>query len=227
MSGFEYEIVGDEIADLLPDTYRKNSFGRWPMLIDLARLLAVRDRLNAGVDRVIWLDADTMIFAPLRFQPPINGDHAVGREVWVEPNRKGGWRAHRHVHNAALLFGRGAPALDFLIFATMRVVERLEGPASPQIAGPKLLSALHNLVAFRVWESAGMLSPFVLTDLATGDGPALRAQTRRLEEPIAAANLCHSLWESEIEGLKLDEMVLSSAIETLRSRYEKTGITPN
>ena len=219
-------MVGDEIADLLPSTYRQNCFGRWPVMIDLARLLAARDRLKAGVDRVIWLDADTMIFAPLRFQPPVNGDHAVGREVWVKPNRKGGWQVHHHVHNAALVFRRGTPALDFLIFATMRVVERIDRPASPQIAGPKLLSALHNLVDFPVWESAGMLSPCVLADLAAGDGPALQSQSRALKAPLAAANLCHSLWECETDGQRLDQSVLSCAIETLRSRYEKSGIVP-
>jgi len=213
--GFEHRFLGDEIADLLPSGYRENCHGRWPVMTDLARLLWARRCIDEGVESVVWIDADVLVFAPRRFAPPDGVDHAVGREVWVARDAKGRWRARRHVHNAVLLFRKGTPALDFLIHATRRMVERLERPASPQIVGPKLLSSLHNLVGFPVMETAGMISPPVLSDLIAEGGPALDCHLRALDQPMAAVNLCHSLLGSTVDGVTVDESLLARGADAL------------
>lgn len=222
--GYAHEFIGDEITDLLPPLYREKCHGRWPVMTDLARLLLMRNRLQTGVDRVIWIDADVLIFAPDLFVIDPDLDHAVGREIWVSRNDDGRWRVRRHVHNAVLSFNAGAPALDFLIHATRRVVERLERPVSPQIAGPKLLSTLHNLVDFPVLEVAGMLSPPVLADLIAGDGPALRRQIQARRKPMAAANLCHSLLGSTVDGTVVDGGLLAESAAILTRDYAGRGL---
>jgi hypothetical protein len=221
---YAYEFVGDEIIDLLPPLYREKCFGRWPVMTDLARLLLMRDRLDAGADRVVWIDADVLIFAPALFVIDPSLDHAVGREVWVSRDDAGRWRVRRHVHNAVLSFDAGTPALDFLIHATRRVVERLERPASPQIAGPKLLSTLHNLVAFPVLEEAGMLSPAVLADLIAGDGLALLRQIQARRKPMAAANLCHSLLGATVDGVGVDNVLLAESAAILTKDFAARGL---
>jgi hypothetical protein len=222
--GFGYGFIGDEIADLLPPLYRERCFGRWPVMADLARLLLLRAHLEAGAGRAVWIDADMLIFAPAVLRLDDTADHAVGREIWVSRDRAGRWRTRRHVHNAVLSFDAGSPALDFLIHATRRVVERLERPASPQIAGPKLLSTLHNLVAFPVLEAAGMLGPLVLADLAGGDGQALRRHREALSEPMAAANLCHSLLGTVVDGVEVDESLLIAGSRALTRGFSETGL---
>lgn len=222
--GFDHELIGDEIIDLLPSVYREKCFGRWPVMTDLARLLLMQQRLNAGADRAIWVDADVLIFAPDLLRIEANLDHAVGREIWVSRDTNGRWRARRHVHNAVLSFDAGTPALAFLIHATRRVVERLERSASPQIAGPKLLSTLHNLVAFPVLEAAGMLSPAVLSDLIAGDGPALRRQIQSQRAPMAAANLCHSLLGTTADGVRVDPALLAESAVVLARDYSRDGL---
>lgn len=222
--GYEYEFVGDEIIDILPPLYREKCFGRWPVMTDLARLLLMRERLRAGAERAVWIDADVLVFAPDHFVVDPNQDHGVGREIWVSRDTAGRWRVRRHVHNAVLYFDAGAPALDFLIHATRRVVERLEQPASPQIVGPKLLSSLHNLVAFPVLEPAGMLSPAVLADLLTGDGPALRRLVQARRAPLAAANLCHSLLGATVDGVTVDAALLTESAAVLTRDYAPDGL---
>lgn len=222
--GYGYEFVGDEIIDILPPLYREKCFGRWPVMTDLARLILMRERLRAGADRAVWIDADVLVFAPDHLVLDPNHDHGVGREIWVSCDAAGRWRVRRHVHNAVLYFEAGAPALDFLIHATRRVVERLEQPASPQIAGPKLLSSLHNLVAFPVLEPAGMLSPAVLADLLLGDGPALRRQTQARRAPMAAANLCHSLLGTSVDGIPVDAALLAESAAVLARDYAPNGL---
>jgi hypothetical protein len=224
MHGHMYEWIGDEIGDFLPPLYRERCFGRWPVMTDLARLMLMRQHLQAGADRTIWVDADVLVFAPALLRVDEVNDHSVGREIWVSRDAKGRWRTRRHVHNAVLVFTAGSPALDFLIHATRRVVERLERPASPQIAGPKLLSTLHNLVAFPVLETAGMLSPPVLADLAAGDGPALRRHRQALREPMAAANLCHSLLGKTVNGVAVDEALMLAASRELCDEFGEPGL---
>lgn len=225
--GYRHGVIGDEIADLLPPAYRMNCFDRWPMITDLGRLLLARRYLADGAEFVVWIDADVLIFAPEIFRLKEDDDHAVGREIWVARNAAGRWRARRHVHNAVLSFRRGTPALDFLIHATRRVVERLERPASPQIAGPKLLSSLHNLVGFPVLECAGMISPPVLADLIGGGGPALSRHRAALAEPMAAVNLCHSLLGQSVDGIAVDADFLNRGARALVDRFAETGLSPS
>ena len=226
-NGYRHAFTGDAIAELLPPGYRENCFGRWPMMTDLGRLLLARRHLAEGAHRVVWVDADVLIFAPDTFQLNNDEDHAVGREIWVARNGAGRWRARRHVHNAVLTFQRDSPALDFLIHATRRVVERLQRPASPQIAGPKLLSTLHNLVTFPVLESAGMISPPVLADLIAGAGPALSRYRAALTAPMAAVNLCHSLLGRTVDGVAVNDALLNQAAEILVHRFAETGLSPD
>lgn len=224
MHGHAHEMIGDEIADLLPSLYHERCFGRWPVMTDLGRLLLLRKHLRSGADRVVWIDADVLVFAPALMRLDEAGDHAVGREIWVSRDARGRWRTRRHVHNAVLSFNAGSPALDFLIHATRRVVERLEKPASPQIAGPKLLTTLHNLVAFPVLESVGMVSPPVLADLVAGDGSAVKRHRQALVEPMAAANLCHSLLGTTVDGVPVDETLMVSGVESLTRNFAVAGL---
>ncbi|MBT5414912.1 MAG: hypothetical protein HOK81_09960, partial [Rhodospirillaceae bacterium] len=129
-------------------------------------------------------------------------------------NGDGRLRVFRNVHNAFCLFGVGNPVLDFLIEAATRIALRLDGPASPQLLGPKLLTALHNIVGFPLIETAGAASPLVLRDLAAGGGPAL--DKLRAEPPAPAVlNLCASLVGRESDGVAVDEALIETAMAAL------------
>ncbi|MCK4708604.1 MAG: hypothetical protein KAU21_08310, partial [Gammaproteobacteria bacterium] len=55
------------------------------------------------------------------------------------------------------------------------------------------LTALYNIIQCPVLETAGMLSPLVLQDLAVGHGPSLEKFKHNSEQAITGANLCSSL----------------------------------
>ena len=187
---------------------------------DIARLYAIQDGLKQ-FDRVLWLDADFLIFAPDDFLLPDQAQmpegYMLGREVWVQASaeRPNKLKANVKVHNAFLLFDRRNSFLDFYLEHAERLVNKCEGPMPPQFVGPKLLTALHNTVVCPVLETAGMLSPLVIDDLLADNGQccALNLMTKRSPHPIAAANLCHSLSSqnnrSEQEMLRLVEELLS------------------
>ena len=84
----------------------------------------------------------------------------------------------------------------------------------PQLVGPKLLTALHNLAPFDVIDTAGVFSPAVIGDLLAGSGPALAQFLRDSPAPVAAANLC----ASSVRGGTVTESDMRRVIEQLLTR---------
>ncbi|WP_405232436.1 hypothetical protein [Lentisalinibacter salinarum] len=221
-AGYEYRFIGDELFDPIPDHLRERLRGQPVVASDIARLLALRAALEEGFEAVVWCDADFLVFEPERLALPAES-YAVGREVWIE-DRGGGRtpRARVKVHNAFLLFRRRNPFLDFAIHALLRLLAAHPGPYPPQFAGPKLLTALHNIVGFPVAERAGMLSPPVIRDLVAGGGPCLELFRERSPEPAASANLCASL----AGGREMTDSEVEAAIDALTRSIPSSSPTP-
>ncbi|NKB43389.1 MAG: hypothetical protein GKS03_03835 [Alphaproteobacteria bacterium] len=215
-----YFFRGDDIFDLVPPAFREKFSNQKPLQIDIARLLWAREIFdtNVATERVIWLDSDVFVFdsGAIHIDPTL--DFALGRQIWVQPGQDGRHRTYRQVHNAILVINRSTPVLDFLIQTVLTLAERHDGPASPQFLGPKLLTALHNIVGFPVIESVGMTSPLVLGDLATGGGPALSQMANAMDSPLGAVNLCSSYRNQTVDGIHCDDGVFEDAINTLNTR---------
>lgn len=205
--GHHYRFLGDELFEEVPDWYLAKTMDRRQVAADLGRLLWARRFLDQGWDRVIWLDADVWVRDPAALTLEGLGPVGFGREYWVEPDpgRPDRWRVRRNVHNAFCLFDRGNSLLDFYIDACLSIVRRHQGPPVPQILGPKLLGALHSLVAFPLTDQVGAFSPPVQADLIRGGGPALDAYRTAAGDLPPAANLCASLAEEAAARLARGE----------------------
>lgn len=209
INSFQYRFMDDALFDFLEEEIIEKTSKQKVIATDLARLLAMQQALEEGVDRVIWLDADFLIFEPLKFVVPDNS-YAVGREVWVQKNNDSKLRSYVKVHNAFLMFERENNFLSFYIETATKLLTQNSGDIPPQFIGPKLLTALHNIVQFPVMEVAGMLSPLVIRDIVYGKGgEALNLFNHKSPEVIAGANLCCSSIESEeLLGQEMDELIL-------------------
>ncbi len=188
---FDYRFINDELFDEVPQFILDKTHGQTVIATDLARLFKLQAYLQQGYDSVVWCDADFLIFNPEQFvleQAP----YALGREVWIQLDRQGKLKSYSKVHNAFMLFRRGNSFLDFYTESAERLLRFNTGDIPPQFIGPKLLTAIHNIVRCPVQENAGMLSPLVLQDIADGGGPALDLFIQQSPAPLAAANLCSS-----------------------------------
>jgi hypothetical protein len=192
---FAYRFVGDEIFDRVDPLLRAKTRDQIVIASDLARLKSLQQGLIEGYERVVWMDADFLVFRPADFVLP-DTDFALGREVWIQPDARARLRAHVKVHNAFLMFRHGNHFLDFYCDTAERLLQLNQGRMAPQFIGPKLLSALHNIAQCPVMESAGMLSPPVLRDLIAGQGDGLNLLLRKSSAALAGANLGSSLTQS-------------------------------
>ena len=193
---FEIRLLGDEIFDLVEPELIAKTGAQNVIASDLARLKILQQGLVQGYDRVVWCDADFLIFDQEKFLLP-DADFALGREVWVQPDASGKLRANKKVHNAFLMFSRGNHFLDFYCATAENLLRLNRGRMSPQFIGPKLLTALHNVAQCPVMEVAGMLSPPVMRDLIAGEGAALRLFRQKSPAGLAGANLSSSLTQRE------------------------------
>ena len=234
---YDYQFIGDALFDTLPQWILEKTRAQKVIATDLARLKCLQQFLSAGYQRVVWLDADFLIFAPDNFQLPAPGQlaekYALGREVWVQPkpaeqkveqkagqeptkNKATKFKAYKKVHNAFLLFdaefGQRNSFLDFYTAHAERLLEQITGPMPPQFIGPKLLTALHNVVQCPVQENAGMLSPWVINDILAGGGPALTLFRDKSPQPLAGANLCSSLSASDALSVRALEKVVTQLL---------------
>ena len=178
--------------------------------------------------RAKWLDADTFVFAPDKFNVTINEPHLVGREIWVSKKLSKQWKTRKHVHNAFVCFTNASPVLDFLIYATDRIVTNLTAASSPQLVGPKLYTHLNNLIRFPIMETAGMMSPAVMKDLIAGHGPALNRHLKALKEPMAAVNLSRSLIDRTVDDVMVTHDLFDQTIGQLVKNFKTSGLeNPN
>lgn len=211
--GHEYRCCDDALFDLLPADLRARTRLQPAIASDLARLLWLRQELERGAQCVVWLDADSLIFAPQDFVLR-ESSYALGREVWIQAQGQG-WRCYRKVHNAFLQFRPGNPLLAFYIHAAERILrEHRAGAMAPQLIGPKLLSALQALGGGPVQESAVALSPPVIQDLLNGGGPALELYRARSMGAAACANLC----ASSVQRGELGEVQMLALIKALQAQ---------
>jgi hypothetical protein len=214
---YEYRFIGDDLFDYVPAGLLKRTQGQPVIATDLARLHVLREALKGDYERVVWMDADFLVFNPSAFTLPVDAC-ALGREVWVQTDEQGKLRVHKKVHNAFLMFRQGNSFLDFYADTAERLLAENRGTVPPQFIGPKLLTALHNVAGLPVLETAGMFSPLVIRDVLAGQGPALDLFTRHSVQPVTAANLCISSCErgeiSAAEMQRFADILLDRAAVT-------------
>lgn len=196
-SGYDYALIGDNIFNFNPSWFDRKVHDRLPIRSDLARLLYTKAALK-HYERVVWMDIDCFIFAPEQFVLQ-NTPYLFGHERWIQPHPKKGWKIYKNVCNAFFQFQRNNTFLDFYIESAQKMIQRVDkNHIAPQMIGPKLLTALHNIVQLPTTTMVGSASPWLIQECASGEGPLLKQVENSIHQaPCVAFNLCSSLFEEE------------------------------
>ena len=213
--GYHYSLLGDEIFEVLPSGLA-NKYAAQPVVkSDLARLCQIQREFQRGYIRVIWCDADLLVFDD--FEPPEEPE-CFGRECWLQ--RSGaGIKRFKKIHNAWMSFHRDSVVLSFYIDRASALLKAAQAPVVPQFIGPKLLTAWHNIAPFNVEERVGMLSPLVANALLTGDEKIVRRQREGHAQPLCAVNLSASCEDRDTDGVCLNEADYRQLIDGLLNGY--------
>lgn len=218
---YRYEFVDDHLFDYVSPWVKKRCRSTMLPVTDIARLHLIKDRLSQmGVKRVVWIDADVIIFSPGSFTLNPSSSYSFSREFWVHKVASGMIRVHKKINNSVMFFTKDQPVLDFLIFAAEEVIHFLpEHQINPLSVGTTLLSRLSTVFPMQFVTGATTFSPSVILDVAQGGGAALTALQAQLKHTISAANLCGSLINKDICGVLLCPEMIEKAIQRLQSSH--------
>ncbi|HEY1694934.1 MAG TPA: hypothetical protein VGG39_22345 [Polyangiaceae bacterium] len=211
--GHAYDRLDDAFFDPVPAWYRDKVGGEPVRMSDLARLLAAR-RLLERHERVIWVDADIVVFDPSRFVVDAPEGYAFCREVWISVGKGGLTRSDR-VNNAVTVFTRGSPFLEFYVHACESIVRASTEGVSKLAVGTAFLTRLAQAMPLPLLGSVALPSPPVVADMVRGSGHLVATYMSHFGGPARAANLCASLRGHEIGGVQVDDALLGAAFDRL------------
>jgi hypothetical protein len=210
LTGHEYELCGDDkLFEAVGGEFLSSVGRNFRSITNLGRLEFIRSALAQGYDRAIWLDADVFVFAPDRLDIKIQERYAFAREVWISDAAPGQTVEEHGVNNAACIFAKNEPDLDFLIDVIRYIAKRRNITSNYQVGGD-LLKGLRKSLAFNLLDQVGMFSPMVVRALHAGDSSVLRRQALAFGTPVYAANIC----ATSNHGI-FDEAFISRALNSL------------
>lgn len=214
--GYAYEFVDDRLFDYAPKWVREKCGAQLLPITDVARLYLLRERLAQGWQRVAWIDADVLVFAPERFALDEAAPYALCSEIWVRALADRPVEFLEKVNNAVLQVAQGQPMLDFWIFAVEEIL-RVHAPHEIGLltAGTRFFTDLAKAMPLRALRNVGLFSAPLLRELAAGGGPLLEQWALRFGQPIAAANLCASLQDKDSYGVWIDAALMQRVVDVL------------
>jgi hypothetical protein len=190
--GWSYEFLDDRFFDLAPDWVKVRCGENIYAVTDICRLIWLRERLRAGFDRVVWADADLLVFAPERLDLDTEPGYAFAFELLLQWNDGGPITTRGSANNALMVFDRNQPLLDFYLFSCLERLRHYPDGQVPRTAlGPDLIQALSKVLPVCVLHGVGLFDPSMMKEIRDGHGPLMNAFMAHSPKPLGAANLCH------------------------------------
>lgn len=192
-NGYAYEFVDDSLFDFVPPWFREKCKSHVLPQTDIARLHLIRKRIAQGWKRVVWIDADILVFRPDFFQLDLAADYSFCKEVWVHQIAEERYETTRCINNSVSVFTSTTGMLGTYVYMAEQKMAYIHAEAiGPTTIGTQLLTKLAEVMPIRVLECIGLFSPAVIRDIARGGGNALTSWKMAFGNVVGAANLCSS-----------------------------------
>jgi len=216
--GWEYLILDDHFLKLAPDWVRQCCGRNIYAITDIARLIWAHDVLSSAYERVIWVDADVVIFNPEAFARQVKTiqDHGFARELFLRVSGRlttPKWS----LNNAVMVFDHNTQVLGDYLRRCLDELARFRDCEVPRTAmGPILLEQLDATQHLNRIDGVGLFTPAMLEPFAAGQDALMRTYLSYCAVPPSAANLCHFIRNATAaeQRLTLDQ-VYAKAIDRL------------
>lgn len=191
--GWDYLVLDDRFLELPPGWVRERCGGNLYAVTDIARLIWAEDVLSGNHARVIWVDADVLVFDPSGLARHVSAvqEHGFARELFL---RVAGRRTEPQwgLNNALMVFDHHTPVLaNYLRICLARLDGYRDGDVPRTAMGPTLLQQLDAAVRLHRIEGVGLFTPAMMEPFAAGRDALMRQYLSYCAVPPAAANLCH------------------------------------
>jgi hypothetical protein len=218
LRGFEYRFIDDRFFEYVPAQFRAKIDDK-VLWSDLARLLVARELLASEFERVVWIDADVVVFDPAAWVLPEESPFYFCHELWPTP-MEGGVRFDIRANNAVMVFSRGNSFLEFYIDSCERILRSSE-PLKSWHLGVRFLTGVRDVSPLPLLNNIGMFGADMLRDLVAGPGLLTKAYMKAMGVPLVAANCCGSVAGTTAGNVVLDEKVFERVVgECLESKGE-------
>lgn len=219
--GYDYRFMDDDFLRLVPDWARWRLRGQLPAVTDLARLIWARRVLDGGADRVIWADADLLVFDPARLDFAPGLGHACARQLHLYLHDDRSTEPRPGINNALMVFEAGDAFIDTYLDAALTAARGADALNMPHtLLGPVLLETLAARGPLPLIEGIGLFGPGLMEAVAAGGGALTREYLRHMRAPLVAANLGQALraLAQPARRAAFDDTYASAAARLLTSR---------
>jgi hypothetical protein len=212
LQGFDYRFETDALLADVPESYRRRVSNLVLPMAVFGRLLLLRQVLRSGCDRVIWCDADVVIFDPADLHMRGTGDYALTYEVWTETDPAGRVRHAPNITGCFMMFERENPFLDFALHALAQRAERTP-ITEPRASFTYMLTELGEVVPLRTVREVGMVSPLLMGEIARATPRHLAGYMETVGVPLCGVNLCTAFHNLVYEGVHMTDAIYERVIE--------------
>ena len=216
-NSWDYAFKGDTFLSMAPRWAIAKCGDNKYAVTDICRLQWIKQAL-AEYDRVIWFDADVLVFRPDRFKVDDSIGYGFAHEVlFVRADREQHYTVHESVNNAVMFFDRGHLMLDDYHLAVEKILREADG-APPRCAlGPELLQRMRKARSAPIY-GIGLFTFEMMHAIASDEGRRILNCYENIAGcQLTAANLCHFKRDrSDVSTRALFDQVYEKAVDWLR-----------
>jgi len=172
------------------------------LVADLSRLILAKKLLNQGYDKVIWVDADVVVFDDENFDLPLEYEYAFCKELWVDLAPSGKLIFRRAINNAVCFFTKKSAFLDGYIDMCKKIVAD-GNPLTHATIGTEFLTSINKKERLDFIDNVGLFSPYVLLAIYKNNSLFLQNYLNLFSNKVGAANVCTTFVNRDFLGSKL------------------------
>lgn len=191
--GYTYLWKNDDFFNYATEREKRICGDQIFALTDICRLRWIAD-LFETYEKVIWLDADILIFSPEALNLDDLNGAGFAREVFIKPrlDAHGRFLIEAGHNNAFMFFERNDPSLQHYLEAAEGCLASWEDKELPRtIIGPILVNQLISAGDLSTIEGVGLFTPHIMREIALGGSRMSSEYLTHYSSGLCAANLCH------------------------------------
>jgi hypothetical protein len=186
--------MDDSFLSLAPEWVRSRCGDNIYAVTDLCRLQLLKNMLEKGYDRAVWVDADVLVFAPENLKIATEHGHGFAHELFFRFEHDGHYTALESINNSVMVFEKGQMLLDQYIAAAFNALRQSpEGPIPRTALGPTVLQKAYPQHELDRIYGVGLFTLAMMYEIVHGGGNLISDYVCAVPEPLGAANLCHFL----------------------------------